>query len=138
MAGGPGLGLGGGTGPDEDGHGEGDGVAGHQLGDAAVAVKTEGLAGQGGSDSHLPGARPERSHLLRDLAECGQDQPPGEFSGGYGGGVGVEIGGDDDPEPGAGVDVDVGVDGALADETEPRELLQKRSADLCSFADENE
>ena len=50
----------------------------------------------------------------------------------------MEIGGDDDPEAGAGVDVDVGIDAALGDEPEGRELLEEFGTDLGAFADEDE
>ena len=70
--------------PDHDIHAESLAVARDRRTDPAVAENAERLVAQGRADPDLPVAGLERGHLLGDLPERREDQPPGQFRGGIG------------------------------------------------------
>ena len=93
---------------------------------------------RGVPDPDLPGACTERSHLLRDVADGGQDQPTREFRRGVGRAAGMLVGRYDHAPARARVDVDVRVDAPLADELQFVQALEERRPDLGPLADEDQ
>lgn len=124
--------------PGDDPHPEGLAEARDCRTEPAVPEDAERGAPKAVPDLCLPAALAKRGGLLGDVADRGQDEPPGELGRRVGGHPRMQVGGDDDAEPGARGDVDVRVDASLADEPQGGQSLEERRSDSGPLPDEDQ
>src|SRR5690349_20160946 len=95
------------AGPHQDVHAEGAAIAGDDMGNAAPTVETVRLAAQCRANTDLPAPGLERRHLLGNLANGSQNEPPRQLGRGIGWCTRVRVRRYDDAKTRAGIDVNM-------------------------------
>ena len=119
-------------------HAKGAAVLRHHAADASVAEDAECFAAQRAPYAHLPIPGFHGLYLLRNHPHRGNHQSPRKLGRRVRRRPGMHVRADQNAQARAGRDIDMRIHAALAGQAQLRQLFEKRRANLCPLANENE